>query len=160
MYDCILMVRSVLDSIRAEVKSAGRVETGGPMVGYESEENRLVVTHVCGPGPRAVLNRTSVVIDGQHAHAFCSQLFRESNGRLDYVGDWHRHPGWSLAASEQDLEAMLTIAHAKCCSTKYPASAIYRLRPEGIATYVLYDRRLKPVRLKWLDRIPHGQPTR
>jgi len=157
MYERILMFRSVLDTIRAEVKCTGKVETGGAMVGYEAPDDSLVVTHVCGPGPRAVLSRMSVLVDGQHAHAFCSRIFRESNGRLDYVGDWHRHLGWSLASSEQDLQAMLTIAQAKCCSAKYPVSAIYRLRPEGIKAYLLRNGRLVPVRVKWVDRTPHGQ---
>jgi integrative and conjugative element protein (TIGR02256 family) len=160
MYDRILILRSVLDSIRAEVKSAGKVETGGAMVGYEGHDNSLVVTHASGPGPRAKLSRMSVLIDGNHAHAFCSRIFRESNGRLDYVGDWHRHVGWSLASSEQDLEAMLTIAEAKCCSAKYPVSLIYRLRPQGVKAYALHDLKLVPVRVKWVERTPHGQCVR
>jgi len=157
MYDRIYIVRSVLEVIRAEVRRAGRVETGGAMVGYQSSLNSLVITHASGPGSRSELNPTNVLIDGQCAQAFCTRMFDSSGGQLDYVGDWHRHLGWSLAASDRDLEAMLTIGQSKCCSVKYPVSAIYRLRPEHMVAYALHDRRLKRVRIKWLDTAPHGQ---
>jgi integrative and conjugative element protein (TIGR02256 family) len=157
MYDQVLITRNVLEVIRAEVRGVGKVETGGAMVGYLEFPNSLVVTHASGPGPRAELNSTSVLIDGRYAHAFCTRLFEESGGRLDYVGDWHRHLGWSLESSDRDLEAMLTIARAKCCSVRYPVSAIYRLRPEHMIVYVLRARRLKRAPIRWLDAAPHGQ---
>jgi len=127
------------------------------MVGYQSPSNSLVITHASGPGPRGELNPTNVLIDGQYAHAFCTRIFDDSGGQLDYVGDWHRHLGWSLAASDRDLEAMLTIAQSKCCSGKYPVSAIYRARPEHMVAYALQNRQLKRIRIKWLDTSPHGQ---
>jgi integrative and conjugative element protein (TIGR02256 family) len=156
MYDQIFILRSVLEVVRAEVRLAGRVETGGAMVGFLSLPNSLVITHVSGPGPRGELNPTNVLIDGQYAYAFCTQMFDDSGGQLDYVGEWHRHPGWSLAASGQDLEAMLTISRSKCCSVKYPVSAIYRLQPERMVAYALENRRLKRVRIKWVDTAPRG----
>jgi integrative and conjugative element protein (TIGR02256 family) len=157
MYDHVFILRSVLETIRAEVRRVGRVETGGVVVGYESHANTLVLTHASGPGPRSELSRTDVLIDGKYAQAFCNRHFDGSGGRLDYVGDWHRHVGWSLEASEQDLEAMLVIAQSKCCSSNYPLSAIYRSRPERLVAYVLKDKRLQRVRVKWLDIDPHGQ---
>lgn len=158
MYDRIFIIRNVLDVIRAEVKRAGKVETGGAMVGYhQSLSNSLVITHASGPGPKAELNPTNVLIDGQYAHDFCTRMFDDSGGQLDYVGDWHRHPGWSLAASDRDLQAMLTIEQSKCCSVQFPVSAIYRSRPEHMVTYALENRRLKRVRIKWLDTYPYGQ---
>jgi integrative and conjugative element protein (TIGR02256 family) len=160
MYDHVCIVRTVLESIRAEVRRVGRVETGGALVGYESHTNALILTHASGPGPKSELSRTNVLIDGQYAQAFCTQLFDGSGGRLDYVGDWHRHVGWSLEASEQDLEAMLIIAQSQCCSSRYPVSTIYRLRPERLVAYVLKDKQLQRARVKWLDIDPHGQLVR
>jgi integrative and conjugative element protein (TIGR02256 family) len=154
MYKHVFIVRSILDVIRAEVRRAGRRETGGALVGYLSPESTLFVTHASGPGPRAQLQLTSVLIDGQYAHEFCTRIFTSSGGRLDYVGDWHRHLGWSLAASDQDLEAMLTISDSNCCSLPYPLTAIYRSFPERMVTHALNNRRLRPVAMNWLDKIP------
>ena len=160
MYDRVLLFRSVLDTIRAEVRSAGKIETGGAMVGYESQGNTLTITDVSGPGPRAQLARKSVLIDGQYAARFCFRIHSESGGQIDYVGDWHRHLGWSLKSSDLDVKAMQTIQDAKCCSVRYPVSVIYRSRPEGIAAYLLERGELHPVRVKWLERSPYGQRVR
>ena len=83
IYESVLILRSVLDVIRTEVKKAPRTETGGALAGY-LHENHVVVTHACGPGPRAELKRTSVLIDGQYADAFCTRLFKQSHGRIDH----------------------------------------------------------------------------
>jgi integrative and conjugative element protein (TIGR02256 family) len=156
-YDRVLIVRSVLEFIRAEVRRVGKVETGGALVGYQDGPKSLVVTNASGPGPRSELSPSHVLIDGQYADAFCTRIFENSRGRLDYVGDWHRHVGWSLAASSRDLQAMLAIKESGCCSVDYPVSAIYRLRPEHMVLYVLQGRSLKRVRTRWLDTVPHGQ---
>ena len=148
------MLRSVLAVIRAEVRLSPKTETGGALVGYLAREGTLVITNACGPGPRADLGRTSVMIDGQHAAAFCTRMYKDSGGRLDYVGDWHRHPAFSLAASEQDIEAMLTIQKAGCCSVPYPVSAIYRSLPEKLAIYCLVKNQLEKMPLSWIDSLP------
>lgn len=153
MYSQILVLPSVLDTIRREVRLAPRTETGGALVGYLDCSGILIVTDACGPGPRAELKRMSVLIDGQYAHKFCTEVFNRSSGHLDYVGDWHRHLGWSLKASAQDLNAMLTIEESKCCSVPYPITAIYRCIPEHMVTYALADQMLKRVKMRWGDNL-------
>lgn len=148
-YKQVLVLRSVLDTIRAEVRLSPKTETGGALVGYLERDGVLIVTHACGPGPRSELRRTSVLIDGKHAGAFCTQMYKQSGGCLDYVGDWHRHPGWSLEASDHDLSAMLTIEEADCCSVPYPVSAIYRSFPEKLVVYALFHNRLRKIVTGW-----------
>jgi integrative and conjugative element protein (TIGR02256 family) len=149
-YREIIFFRAVLDTIRAEVKRAPRTETGGALAGYLAPNNVLFVTHACGPGPRAELRRTSVLIDGKHASAFCDRVFQEHGGRVDYVGDWHRHPALSpLRASVQDLAAMLTIKESNCCLVPFPITAIYRAIPERMVAFALVQDRLKKVLVRW-----------
>jgi integrative and conjugative element protein (TIGR02256 family) len=156
MYERVLMVRDILDVIHAEVKHSPRTETGGALTGYHSPENTLIITNACGPGPRAELKHASVLVDGKHAQTFCSRVFKESGGRFDYVGDWHRHPGWAaLKASKQDLAAMLIIDRAHCCSVPFPVTAIYRKAPEKMVIYALYEQRLVKLPLIWIDKIPN-----
>jgi len=155
LYERAFVVRTILEVIRAEVEYSRKTETGGALTGYLAAGNTLIITHACGPGPRAELKSASVLVDGQHAQAFCSRIFTESSGRFDYVGDWHRHPGWApLKASEQDLAAMLMIAQANCCSVPFPVSAIYRRSPEKLVLYALYHKRLRELPLSWIDKIP------
>jgi integrative and conjugative element protein (TIGR02256 family) len=155
IYREIIFLRAVLDTIRAEVKRAPRTETGGALVGYLTSDNALFVTHASGPGPRAELRRTSVLIDGEYASGFCDKLFREYGGRVDYVGDWHRHPTFSpLRASVQDLDAMLTIKESNCCSVPFPITAIFRSTPERIVAYALVDDGFKRVRIRQETKSP------
>lgn len=156
IYRHVFIVRSVIDTIRKEVRQTpyGK-ETGGPLVGYISTDSALVVTHAAGPGPKAKLDYASVTIDGQHAQDYCSRINRESKGLFDYVGDWHRHPGWSLRASDDDARAMRTIAAWEYCPVKYPISLVYRSFREKYVVYVLNARgQLQYVPTTEIDKVP------
>jgi integrative and conjugative element protein (TIGR02256 family) len=152
IYRHVFIVQSVLTTIRKEVRRARFTETGGPLVGYVSEDQALVVTHASGPGPRAKLGPFSVLVDGRHAQRFCDRMSQRTEGRIDYVGDWHRHLGWSLKASSDDLRAMRKVAAFEYCPIKNPASLIYRSLPEGYNIYVLNERNL-------LESSPHSLLT-
>jgi integrative and conjugative element protein (TIGR02256 family) len=157
IYRHVFIVRSALATIRKEVRRARFTETGGPLTGYISEDHALVVTHAAGPGPRATLRPFSVVIDGTHAQQFCDKVRRRTGGRLDYVGDWHRHLGWSLKASPDDRDAMRTMAAFDYCPVRNPASLIYRSLPEDYVVYILNDKKMleaNPVSV--LKAIPRG----
>jgi integrative and conjugative element protein (TIGR02256 family) len=145
-YRAIFVVPSVLDSIRHEVSRAKRKETGGSLVGYLSADNAVVVTHASGPGPRAELAYDSVLVDGTFSSEFTNRIFAQSGGRLDYIGDWHRHPCWSLASSRRDVDAMRDVAESRCCSISHPISIIYRHFPEKLVAYAFLENRLLPVR--------------
>lgn len=136
-YRNIIIVPSVLATIRREAQSAPRTETGGALVGYATREDEVILTHASGPGPRAELARDSVLIDGEYTTAFCNLLYHNSCRQLDYVGDWHRHLGFSVEYSQRDLTAMLDIRASKCCCLSYPVSLIYRRRPERLVGYAL-----------------------
>ena len=139
----IIVRRAVLEVMRSESRAAGKKETGGALVGYVSNLRDLIVVYASGPGPRAKLEADSVLIDGRYTTSFCNELFTSSAGVLDYVGDWHRHPSWSLRASPSDLAAMQTIDRAGCCATPHPVSVIYRTLPEKLAGYIYFQRRLR-----------------
>jgi integrative and conjugative element protein (TIGR02256 family) len=152
-YCHVILFESVLRVIRSEVSQSPKVETGGALVGYLTPENLLIITHACGPGPRAELRPASVLIDGRHAGRFCTDLYKRSNGRLDYVGDWHKHPAWSpLRASDQDLSAMMTIKDSNCCSVPFPVSLIYRPFPERLVIFALSGESLHPVTMTLIRR--------
>lgn len=142
IYRHIFIVQSVLTMIRKEVRRARFTETGGPLAGYVSEDRDIVVTHAAGPGPRAKLSPFSVMIDGKHAQQFCDKVNRRTEGRIDYVGDWHRHLGWSLKASTDDLLAMREMAAFEYCPIVNPISLIYRKRPEEYVVYILNEENL------------------
>ena len=141
IYRHVFVLDTCLDVIIAESKKVRFKETGGPLVGYISNDHALVITGATGPGPKAELSRYSVVIDGEFAQKFCDEMYSASSGKLDYVGDWHRHTGWSLEPSKEDVHAMRTMADFEYCPVKHPVSLIYRKRPAAFKTYVLNAER-------------------
>jgi integrative and conjugative element protein (TIGR02256 family) len=132
----VILLPQCLSVIRAESHKARGVETGGPLVGYVGNDGALVVADATGPGPRARLEHYSVTIDGKYAQEFCDRVNRESNGHIDYVGDWHKHPGFSLRPSEHDVDAMKTMAQFPFSPTRHPISLIYRMWPRSLRVYV------------------------
>lgn len=135
-FDRVIILKKCLDIIKTEARKVWRTETGGPLAGYVTENRVLIVVDAIGPGPKSVLERFSVTIDGEHAQRFCDNVSRESNGKIDYVGDWHKHPGVSLNPSIHDTSAMKTMANFKFSPTKHPISLIYRSWPRAFRVYV------------------------
>ena len=135
-FDRVILLPKCLSVIRAESRKARCLETGGPLVGYIAKGGVLVVADAGGPGPKARQERFSVTIDGEHAQKFCDRSSRESDGKIDYVGDWHKHTGISLRPSEQDAFAMKTMADFEFSPTKHPISLIYRSWPQAFQVYV------------------------
>jgi integrative and conjugative element protein (TIGR02256 family) len=102
-----VFVRSeVLRQIGVFCRIQPDVETGGPMVGYGSVDEALVVAAVSDPGPRGICHCHSVTIDGAHATEFCRQQQLGSMGQLRFLGDWHVHMSKSVVPSRQDYRAL------------------------------------------------------
>lgn len=119
----IKITNSALEKLRAFVRTAGKFEIGGPMVGFMAEDGMIVVD-LEGPGKKGKCAAFTVTIDGDHSKEFCDAAFRESRGLLDYVGDWHCHPSICLRPSQGDHQAMEILADSPGL-TSNPISLIY-----------------------------------
>jgi integrative and conjugative element protein (TIGR02256 family) len=115
---------SALGKIRALVKSSGAHEIGGPMVGYVTDENELIITDVAGPGLNGKCMPFNVTVDGEHSQQFCDLAFRDSGGKHDFVGDWHCHPSICIRPSKGDRQAMKLLAETPGLIPN-PVSLIY-----------------------------------
>lgn len=134
-FDRVILLPTCMSVIRAESRKARGIETGGPLVGYLAENGALIVTGAAGPGPRGRCEQYAVMIDGEYAQKFCDRAHHESCGRIDYVGDWHKHPGFSLSPSTHDVSAIKTMAEFEYSPTRYPISLIYRSWPQSWQVY-------------------------
>ena len=72
-------------------------ETGGVLIGYWSSDSEIVVTHLVGPGPRAIHALTGFRPDQQFHTTEVARHFEQSHGVNTYLGDWHTHPGVEIA---------------------------------------------------------------
>ncbi len=113
-----------LGKIKSFIRKDRRFEIGGPMVGHVSSTNVIYIEDVEGPGPRGICLPYNVTIDGQHSQRFCDEAHEKSNGKWDYIGDWHCHPGISMQPSSGDSEAIRLMAETSGL-TASPVSLIY-----------------------------------
>ena len=134
-FNCAIVYPKCLSVIKLESRKARFFETGGPLVGCV-KDGILLIIDATGPGPKALLEPFSVTIDGAYAQRFCDSLNFKSQGQIDYVGDWHKHPGVSLRPSSHDIVAMRTMANFEFSPTKHPVSLIYRRWPQSFVVYV------------------------
>ena len=100
----LFLTKNVLTEIAEECKKFGSVETGGLLIGYH-ENGAIVVTHTTGPGPRAVHEPTSLVMDLDYIRV----KLREHEDRLPigYEGNWHTHPKAKLIIPSADDKALM-----------------------------------------------------
>ena len=109
--------RTVLESLAEEADRRYPLETGGIMAGYFADSGDAVVLHVIGPGPNAAHSRRRFVPDHEWQCARLDELFKQSNGKLVYLGDWHTHPDSTGNLSWLDHRTLSAIA-------KHPAARL------------------------------------
>lgn len=151
----VFLHRRVLERFRTECRLAKGCETGGPLAGYCTTNGHIVVTHGGGPGPYARLRRHAVFLDGMDTWNWLEQVYSLTGGKVWFVGDWHRHVGYSLMPSYKDHLATRTLAEYPDYNMPHALSVIYRTRTwkyqEAVAVYTWTGTCLVPVAWCWWE---------
>jgi integrative and conjugative element protein (TIGR02256 family) len=137
----LVLPGSLVETMRIESELGLPNETGGVLVGYADATNRTVITGIVGPGPRAFRTPTRFRRDGNYAQREVDRLHRESDGRDDYVGEWHSHPA-PVGPSSFDRESMGWIGE----NERYR-----RERPLLIIMQRTRWRSWRPLVFRWVD---------
>lgn len=93
--------RSLQASIECQARRFFPLETGGVLLGWRDGPDVIAASYI-GPGPRALHGRHLFVPDHAWQLSQIRAAFKASGGDLDYLGDWHTHPGGIAAMSNQD----------------------------------------------------------
>jgi len=104
------------DEMVTQASHHERLETGGVLLGWRNGLD-TVVSHVVGPGPGAQHDRTTFHPDSAWQTARIAELYEHSGRRLEYLGDWHTHPGgrpWPSRRDERTLRHIAAFAEARC----------------------------------------------
>lgn len=120
----------VLSGMRFEAAQKSPRESGGVLLGFVAESGEPVVTHSIGPGPKAVHSAWNFIPDYEYQLAEIARLYEACNRQLEYLGDWHTHPGGVARLSEKDLSTLRRIARHKAARASRPLMVILAPGPE------------------------------
>lgn len=138
------MGRDIMALLEAEAICRTPCETGGVLLGYWAGDGRdCVVTHVVGPGPNATHCEMRFAPDHEHQVAEIERLYQQSSRRLQYLGDWHSHPGGGGELSKQDRRTLRTIARSRTARVSRPVMLILAGGPVWEPHAWRYGRRRK-----------------
>lgn len=116
--DCISFMQDL-------IKSDPSIETGGVMAGFVDATGNITVTHVSGPGPKAIQSSICFEKDVQYCQAFLDDLYARHGQQAIYVGEWHSHPSANNQPSGTDIKSLSQIAVEKNYLTACPAMIIF-----------------------------------
>lgn len=107
----VSVTREVLDFLECQAADATRHETGGIIAGSGSvDEGTVVVSRASDGGPAASSTLTSFSRDTRHCQALLDGWAGESTGRIDYLGEWHKHFENEPSPSRRDICTLASIA--------------------------------------------------
>ncbi len=115
------------EELRSEMARQAREhapnETGGILIGRRRGEV-VEVLAVSDAGPNAISEPARFERDGEYCQAYLERTVRELGGGVDYVGEWHSHPGSSATPSTRDTASFAEIAEDPDYLTTAPVLVI------------------------------------
>ena len=120
----IFLSQIAKESILKEVMRVKNIETGGILIGFETDERDIVVLRATGPGPKAVMTDNLFEKDIEYCQQQLEDASKEFGIRGLYVGEWHFHPSGSNHPSPLDIRSMHEIARQENYATDQPAMII------------------------------------
>ena len=104
------ITHAVMDEVIREAESRFPYETGGVLLGYQSDSGECVISSCIGPGPKADHRRSSFLPDADWQVDQMGRLFEESDADFGYLGEWHTHPDGETLLSLADRWVLKDIA--------------------------------------------------
>lgn len=102
-----------LADMTAEAERAHPDETGGMLLGWDNPNRQeIVVATTIGPGPDGRHLHARFVPDSHWQQQRLEQIYRRTDGKVSYLGDWHVHPQGAFGMSRLDRRTMQAIAAA------------------------------------------------
>lgn len=108
------IARDVKIKLRQALRAAGRREIGGVLMGEQIEPGHFRIVDLSmdeETGGRAHFVRSPEA----HSEALDAFFRRTGNAydRFNYLGEWHSHPGFSVAPSLQDAGSMIELVYGE-----------------------------------------------
>jgi len=114
----------LFETMKSHASAKFPFETGGILLGYTADNQDVVATHLIGPGPNARHEKYRFEPDGDFQQKEIEKVFRETGGRITYLGDWHTHPLGVAVLSSTDKRTLEKIARSPETQNCHPLMAV------------------------------------
>jgi integrative and conjugative element protein (TIGR02256 family) len=145
VYKQVNIPASVRAALAGHASSIADRETGGILLGYPVDETTLTVTRASPPGPRAIRHRFAFSRDTRFLQRHLDTIHDRSEGREDYIGEWHVHHAFNAPPSRIDRRSLWRIARRENYATENPILIIVEQTPTR-RRYRAYGFVVKPKR--------------
>ncbi|MBX3037793.1 MAG: Mov34/MPN/PAD-1 family protein [Anaerolineales bacterium] len=109
----ILVSLEVIEFIEREAYLSRKTETGGVIGGIgRVEDKNVFITKVSNGGPNAIKKPFFFSRDTKYCQEIVNEWARNSNGEVDYLGEWHKHLEREPKPSSIDIETMKKISQS------------------------------------------------
>lgn len=124
-YSSIAIYQTARELIIEESKRRTGLETGGILMGYIDQERwALIITHATLPGPKAVHKPAYFLRDTRYCQAELDRIHEQSEGKIHYIGEWHKHLELDPKPSPLDKQSLTEIAIQPNYETDQPVLVI------------------------------------
>jgi len=138
VFERVVIDPAVRAALVGHARSLPGKETGGILLGLGIDVTTLKLTRASPPGPRAVHHRFAFSRDTRFLQRYLDDIYDQTAGDENYVGEWHVHPALDAPPSRVDRRSLWRIARRPNYATDNPILLIvehvppeHRLRAYG-----------------------------
>lgn len=102
----IIVNDKILDDIRKYYCLNTNYETGGILLGKFNKENRVVEITEVHELKTNFFSRILYKRSGRKAQKIINRRWHETNGVINYIGEWHTHPNMQAVPSSTDISSL------------------------------------------------------
>lgn len=130
MIERSLITKSAHATLTARVNAEPERETGGILFGHRVDDRTVCITEVSPPGPKAVKRPLFFRRDFRFLQRWLQRRHALSDGRDDYLGEWHVHHALDAPPSSVDKRELWRIARKDNYPTDSPVLLIVEDTPQ------------------------------
>lgn len=141
----VLLPTEVFDQIKVKIAKHYPLECGGIFVGCITEDGAACIEQMMMP-KKFNSNRIWFLRVADFLNKCLLQIFKNNNGEVIYLGEWHSHPNAPPIPSKIDFQSMLRISVNSNIRIETPILLIvgYNGREYNECFYLLYRNKLIP----------------
>ncbi|MCF8276153.1 MAG: Mov34/MPN/PAD-1 family protein [Flavobacteriales bacterium] len=139
----LLLPEKILQQIQHLASQHYPKEFGGIFLGSSVDETTTLIS--CSVIPdKYVSDKTSFTRHPDNLNDEIHRAYNESNGQINYLGEWHTHPDGSPNYSTKDLNTMRDIGESDTVVTDHPLLLIMGIKRSkcAIKLYILHNKSL------------------